>query len=61
VVFLLESSELLRGSKLHASLDRAFAFTEQLGVDQQSPVRCGRCWTLDGSVEGWHPTHLGSG
>jgi mannose-6-phosphate isomerase len=34
--FLLESSELLRGSKLHASLERAFAFTEQLGVDQQT-------------------------
>ncbi|MGJ7514054.1 AGE family epimerase/isomerase [Pseudomonas baetica] len=34
--FLLESSDLLRGSKLHASLERAFAFTEQLGVDQQT-------------------------
>jgi mannose-6-phosphate isomerase len=34
--FLLESSELLRGSKLHASLERAFTFTEQLGVDQQT-------------------------
>jgi mannose-6-phosphate isomerase len=34
--FLLESSELLRGSQLHASLERAFAFTEQLGVDQQT-------------------------
>ncbi|WP_212625913.1 AGE family epimerase/isomerase [Pseudomonas sp. PP3] len=34
--FLLESSALLRGSKLHASLERAFAFTEQLGVDQSS-------------------------
>jgi mannose/cellobiose epimerase-like protein (N-acyl-D-glucosamine 2-epimerase family) len=34
--FLLESSALLRGSKLHASLEQAFAFTEQLGVDQQS-------------------------
>ncbi|RON41430.1 N-acylglucosamine 2-epimerase [Pseudomonas frederiksbergensis] len=34
--FLLESSPLLRGSKLHASLDRAFAFTEQLGVDPQT-------------------------
>ncbi|MFJ3376299.1 AGE family epimerase/isomerase [Pseudomonas sp. NPDC086112] len=34
--FLLESSPLLRGSKLHASLDRAFTFTEQLGVDQQT-------------------------
>ncbi|KAA0986521.1 N-acylglucosamine 2-epimerase [Pseudomonas sp. ANT_J12] len=34
--FLLESSPLLRGSKLHASLDRAFAFTEHLGVDPQT-------------------------
>jgi mannose/cellobiose epimerase-like protein (N-acyl-D-glucosamine 2-epimerase family) len=34
--FLLESSDLLRGSKLHTSLERAFAFTEQLGVDQQT-------------------------
>ncbi|WP_283189757.1 AGE family epimerase/isomerase [Pseudomonas sp. PMCC200344] len=34
--FLLESSSLLRGSTLHASLERAFAFTEQLGVDPQT-------------------------
>ncbi|MBD9602063.1 AGE family epimerase/isomerase [Pseudomonas sp. PDM10] len=34
--FLLESSSLLRGSTLHASLERAFACTEQLGVDQQT-------------------------
>ncbi|MGE8068520.1 AGE family epimerase/isomerase [Pseudomonas sp. NPDC089569] len=34
--FLLQSSPLLRDSKLHASLERAFAFTEQLGVDQQT-------------------------
>ncbi|HWT69446.1 MAG TPA: AGE family epimerase/isomerase [Pseudomonas sp.] len=34
--FLLQSSDLLRGSTLHASLERAFAFTEQLGVDQQT-------------------------
>ena len=34
--FLLESSGLLRGSKLHAALDRAFAFTEQYGVVQPS-------------------------
>ncbi|KJZ64471.1 AGE family epimerase/isomerase [Pseudomonas fluorescens] len=34
--FLLESSSLLRGSTLHDSLERAFAFTEQLGVDQQT-------------------------
>ncbi|TPG86584.1 AGE family epimerase/isomerase [Pseudomonas mandelii] len=34
--FLLESSSLLRGLTLHASLERAFTFTEQLGVDQQT-------------------------
>ncbi|MGY2263413.1 AGE family epimerase/isomerase [Pseudomonas sp. SDO55104_S430] len=34
--FLLESSDVLRGSALHASLERAFAFTEQLGVDKQT-------------------------
>ena len=34
--FLLESSDLLRGQPLHQSLERAFAFTEQLGVDPQS-------------------------
>jgi mannose-6-phosphate isomerase len=34
--FLLESSTLLRGSPLHALLERAFTFTEQLGVDQQT-------------------------
>ncbi|VVN12444.1 Cellobiose 2-epimerase [Pseudomonas fluorescens] len=45
--FLLESSSLLRGSLLHASLTRAFGFTEQLGVDQSSgAVRA--MLTLDG-------------
>jgi mannose-6-phosphate isomerase len=34
--FLLESSPLLRGSALHSSLERAFAFTEQRGVDPQT-------------------------
>jgi mannose-6-phosphate isomerase len=34
--FLLESSSLLRGSKLHASLERAFVLTEQSGVDPQT-------------------------
>ena len=34
--FLLESSPLLRGSQLHGSLERAFAFTEQSGVDPHS-------------------------
>jgi mannose-6-phosphate isomerase len=34
--YLLQSSQLLRGSKLHAALERAFAFTERLGVDPQT-------------------------
>ena len=34
--FLLESSPLLHGSALHTSLECAFAFTEQLGVDRQT-------------------------
>jgi mannose-6-phosphate isomerase len=34
--FLLESSPLLRGSALHTSLERAFAFTERLGVDRHT-------------------------
>ncbi|WP_439877199.1 AGE family epimerase/isomerase [Pseudomonas prosekii] len=34
--FLLESSPLLRSSQLHESLDRAFALTERLGVDEHS-------------------------
>ncbi|MCU1749154.1 AGE family epimerase/isomerase [Pseudomonas sp. 6D_7.1_Bac1] len=47
--FLLESSTTLRGSTLHASLTRAFTFTEQLGVDQQSgAVRAMLDLELDG-------------
>jgi mannose-6-phosphate isomerase len=47
--FLLESSALLRGSKLHAALDRAFAFTEQFGVEQPSgAVRAMLDLQLDG-------------
>ncbi len=47
--FLLDSSALLRGSKLHASLTRAFAFTEQLGVNQQTgAVRAMLDLELDG-------------
>ncbi|MBC2688340.1 AGE family epimerase/isomerase [Pseudomonas kielensis] len=34
--FLLDASPTLRGSALHASLDRAFAFTEQRGVEPQT-------------------------
>jgi len=47
--FLLESSPLLRGSKLHAALDRAFAFTEQYGVVRPSgAVRAMLDLNLDG-------------
>ena len=38
--FLLASSPLLRGSVLHQSLERAFAFTEQLGVEPDSGAVC---------------------
>jgi mannose-6-phosphate isomerase len=38
--FLLASSPLLRGSALHHSLERAFAFTEQRGVDPKSGAVC---------------------
>jgi len=38
--FLLASSPLLRGSALHQSLERAFAFTEQLGVEPDSGAVC---------------------
>ncbi|WKV97032.1 AGE family epimerase/isomerase [Pseudomonas sp. H22_DOA] len=34
--FLLQSSDLLRESKLHRALDKAFAFTEQFGLEQPS-------------------------
>ncbi|MGF0242164.1 AGE family epimerase/isomerase [Rhodococcus sp. IEGM1300] len=48
--FLLESSSLLRGSTLHASLERAFAFTEQLGVNQQTGA-VQAMLTLDGQTK----------
>lgn len=38
--FLLDSSPLLRSNPLHASLSRAFAFAEQLGVDPKSGAVC---------------------
>ncbi|UVM11674.1 AGE family epimerase/isomerase [Pseudomonas protegens] len=38
--FLLASSQLLRGSALHACVERAFAFTEQLGVEPKSGAVC---------------------
>ncbi|KMN24916.1 AGE family epimerase/isomerase [Pseudomonas helleri] len=40
-LFLLASSPLLRGTALHGSLDRAFGFAEQIGVDPQSGAVCG--------------------
>lgn len=40
-LFLLASSSLLRGTALHGSLDRAFGFAEQVGVDPQTGAVCG--------------------
>ncbi|MDQ0738285.1 AGE family epimerase/isomerase [Pseudomonas sp. W4I3] len=47
--FLLESSEVLRGSALHASLTQAFEYAEQYGVDKFSGAVSGML-ALDGSV-----------
>lgn len=47
--FLLESSEVLRGTPLHASLTRAFAYTELKGVDNVSGAVSGML-ALDGTV-----------
>ncbi|AJO76290.1 AGE family epimerase/isomerase [Pseudomonas sp. MRSN 12121] len=47
--FLLQSSPLLRGSPLHASLERAFAYAEQAGVDNRSGAVSGML-SLDGGV-----------
>lgn len=40
-LFLLASSPLLRETALHGSLDRAFDFAEQVGVDPQTGAVCG--------------------
>ena len=47
--FLLESSDVLRGTPLHASLMRAFAYAEQTGVDKLSGAVSGML-ALDGSL-----------
>ena len=47
--FLLQSSPLLRTTALHDSLDRAFGFAEQVGVDPQSGAVCGMLGS-DGSL-----------
>ncbi|WP_439863358.1 AGE family epimerase/isomerase [Pseudomonas antarctica] len=47
--FLLESSQVLRGTPLHASLTRAFAYAELKGVDNESGAVSGML-ALDGSV-----------
>ena len=47
--FLLQSSPLLRQTPLHGSLDRAFGFAEQVGVDPQSDAVCGML-AADGSL-----------
>ena len=48
-LFLLESSPLLRGTALQGSLERAFAFAEQSGVDPQSGAVSGMLG-IDGSL-----------
>ncbi|NWB83296.1 AGE family epimerase/isomerase [Pseudomonas gingeri] len=48
-LFLLESSPLLRGTALHGSLERAFAFAEQSGVDPHSGAVSGMLG-IDGSL-----------
>ncbi len=48
--FLLASSPLLRGSTLHASLERAFTLTEQMGVDPQTGAVVAML-DLDGSAK----------
>ncbi|AJP50231.1 AGE family epimerase/isomerase [Pseudomonas simiae] len=47
--FLLASSEVLRGTPLHASLTRAFAYAELKGVDNASGAVSGML-ALDGTV-----------
>ena len=47
--FLLASSPLLRQTPLHGSLERAFGFAEQVGVDPQSGAVCGML-APDGSL-----------
>ncbi|WP_231422404.1 AGE family epimerase/isomerase [Pseudomonas sp. Leaf59] len=47
--FLLDSSEVLRGTPLHASLSRAFVYAEQKGVDKLSGAVSGML-DLDGNV-----------
>ena len=47
--FLLESSAVLRGTPLHASLTRAFAYAEHTGVDKLSGAVSGML-SVDGTV-----------
>lgn len=47
--FLLESSDLLRGTPLHTSLSKAFTYAEQKGVDNLTGAVSGML-ALDGSV-----------
>jgi len=47
--FLLESSDVLRGTPLHASLTRAFTYAELTGVDKLTGAVSGML-ALDGSV-----------
>lgn len=47
--FLLESSDLLRGTPLHTSLNKAFTYAEQKGVDNVTGAVSGML-ALDGTV-----------
>jgi mannose-6-phosphate isomerase len=47
--FLLESSPLLKGTPLHASLERAFVYAEQVGVAPQTGTVSGML-DIDGTV-----------
>ena len=49
MVLLLESSAVLRGTALHGSLTRAFAYAEHKGVDKLSGAVSGML-ALDGTV-----------
>lgn len=48
-LFLLGSSPLLKGTPLHASLERAFAYAEQVGVDDRTASVSGML-DLEGGV-----------
>ena len=50
--FLLHASPLLRETPLHASLERAFSFAEQVGVDAKTGAVCGMLDSAGGLRDG---------